>query len=146
MATKKPTKKPKGEKKIEQGKNTAFVENKWEPGQSGNPKGRPKGSPDGLRARMNAVLRKKPHADILKEFEDKGIIFEVGDNAEVIAEVANQSARLGNVSAIKFMAEFTESPMDKSISVSTTGGVLVIPPGTPDIGEWIKENKLEEKD
>ena len=50
------------------------------PGQSGNPKGMKVGTKHGLRARLNAVMRKTPNADILKVLAAKGIELEHSDN------------------------------------------------------------------
>tara|TARA_R110000796_G_scaffold174628_1_gene291583 strand:- start:149 stop:547 length:399 start_codon:yes stop_codon:yes gene_type:complete len=92
------------------------------PGQSGNPKGMKPGTKHGLRARLNAVMRKTPNADILKVLAAKGIELEHQDNAEVIAEVANREAQKGNMSAIKLIADLTEPKLPTDINVGGTDG------------------------
>jgi len=92
------------------------------PGQSGNPKGMKPGTKHGLRARLNAVMRKTPNADILKVLAAKGIELEHQDNAEVIAEVTNREAQKGNMSAIKLIADLTEPKLPTDINVGGTDG------------------------
>lgn len=92
------------------------------PGQSGNPEGMKPGTKHGLRARLNAVMRKTPNADILKVLAAKGIELEHQDNAEVIAEVTNREAQKGNMSAIKLIADLTEPKLPTDINVGGTDG------------------------
>ena len=92
------------------------------PGQSGNPEGMKPGTKHGLRARLNAVMRKTPNADILKVLAAKGIELEHSDNAEVIAEVTNREAQKGNMSAIKLIADLTEPKLPTDINVGGTDG------------------------
>jgi hypothetical protein len=99
---------------------TANLNPPWKKGESGNPEGRPVGAKHGLRARLNAVMRKTPNADILKVLAAKGIELEEKDNAAVIAEVVNREAQKGNMSAIKFIGDMTESKMPTDLNI---GGV-----------------------
>ena len=92
------------------------------PGQSGNPTGMKPGTKHGLRARLNAVMRKTPNADILKVLEAKGIELEHSDNAEVIAEVTNREAQKGNMSAIKLIADLTEPKLPTDMKMELNGG------------------------
>ena len=105
-----------------QGNSKEFIDNQWKPGQSGNPKGKAVGTKTGLRARLLAVLKKEPNADILKVLKAKGIELEANDNAAVIAEVVNREAQKGNMSAIKFIGEFTESKMPSEVNIGGTEG------------------------
>jgi len=92
------------------------------PGQSGNPEGMKPGTKHGLRARLNAVMRKTPNADILKVLAAKGIELEHSDNAEVIAEVTNREAQKGNMSAIKLIADLTEPKLPTDMKMELNGG------------------------
>ena len=92
------------------------------PGQSGNPEGMKVGTKHGLRARLNAVMRKTPNADILKVLAAKGIELEHSDNAEVIAEVTNREAQKGNMSAIKLIADLTEPKLPTDMKMELNGG------------------------
>jgi hypothetical protein len=92
------------------------------PGQSGNPEGMKPGTKHGLRARLNAVMRKTPSGDILKVLAAKGIELEHSDNAEVIAEVTNREAQKGNMSAIKLIAELTEPKLPTDMKMELNGG------------------------
>ena len=114
------------------------------PGQSGNPKGMKPGSKHGLRARLNAVMRKTPNADILKVLAAKGIELEHSDNAEVIAEVTNREAQKGNMSAIKLIADLTEPKLPTDMKMELNGGekpvkVLNIIGVLSENGEFIPE-------
>ena len=92
------------------------------PGQSGNPEGMKPGTKHGLRARLNAVMRKTPNADILKVLAAKGIELEHSDNAEVIAEVTTREAQKGNMSAIKLIADLTEPKLPTDMKMELNGG------------------------
>ena len=92
------------------------------PGQSGNPEGMKPGTKHGLRARLNAVMRKTPNADILKVLAAKGIELEHSDNAEVIAEVTNREVQKGNMSAIKLIADLTEPKLPTDMKMELNGG------------------------
>jgi hypothetical protein len=114
------------------------------PGQSGNPKGMKPGTKHGLRARLNAVMRKTPNADILKVLAAKGIELEHSDNAEVIAEVTNREAQKGNMSAIKLIADLTEPKLPTDMKMELNGGekpikVLNIIGVLSESGEFIPE-------
>ena len=114
------------------------------PGQSGNPTGMKPGTKHGLRARLNAVMRKTPNADILKVLEAKGIELEHSDNAEVIAEVTNREAQKGNMSAIKLIADLTEPKLPTDMKMELNGGekpvkVLNIIGVLSENGEFIPE-------
>ena len=118
------------------------------PGQSGNPKGMKPGTKHGLRARLNAVMRKTPNADILKVLEAKGIELEHSDNAEVIAEVANREAQKGNMSAIKLIADLTEPKLPTDMKMEINGGekpikVLNIIGVVADDGELVPEGEYD---
>ena len=118
------------------------------PGQSGNPKGMKPGTKHGLRARLNAVMRKTPNADILKVLEEKGIELEHSDNAEVIAEVANREAQKGNMSAIKLIADLTEPKLPTDMKMEINGGekpikVLNIIGVVADDGELVPEGEYD---
>jgi|TARA_R110001606_G_C14851069_1_gene587156 hypothetical protein len=114
------------------------------PGQSGNPAGLKPGTKHGLRARLNAVMRKTPNADILKVLAAKGIELEHSDNAEVIAEVTNREAQKGNMSAIKLIADLTEPKLPTDMKMELNGGekpikVLNIIGVLSESGEFIPE-------
>lgn len=114
------------------------------PGQSGNPTGMKPGTKHGLRARLNAVMRKTPNADILKVLAAKGIELEYSDNAEVIAEVTNREAQKGNMSAIKLIADLTEPKLPTDMKMELNGGekpikVLNIIGVLSESGEFIPE-------
>ena len=114
------------------------------PGQSGNPEGMKPGTKHGLRARLNAVMRKTPNADILKVLAAKGIELEHSDNAEVIAEVTNREAQKGNMSAIKLIADLTEPKLPTDMKMELNGGekpikVLNIIGVLSESGEFIPE-------
>lgn len=118
------------------------------PGQSGNPKGMKPGTKHGLRARLNAVMRKTPNADILKVLAAKGIELEHSDNAEVIAEVANREAQKGNMSAIKLIADLTEPKLPTDMKMEINGGekpikVLNIIGVVADDGELVPEGEYD---
>jgi hypothetical protein len=101
----------------------AFEANQWKPGQSGNPKGGKKGSTWGLRARINAVLRKHPTQEIMDVLKAKGVVLDDPDNAGVIAEVVNRKAQQGDMSAIKFLGDLTEAKLPHDLNL---GGELTI--------------------
>ncbi len=114
------------------------------PGQSGNPEGMKPGTKHGLRARLNAVMRKTPNADILKVLAAKGIELEHSDNAEVIAEVTNREAQKGNMIAIKLIADLTEPKLPTDMKMELNGGekpikVLNIIGVLSESGEFIPE-------
>ena len=118
------------------------------PGQSGNPAGMKPGTQHGLRARLTAVMRKTPPADILKVLEAKGIELEHSDNAEVIAEVANREAQKGNMSAIKLIADLTEPKLPTDMKMEINGGekpikVLNIIGVVADDGELVPEGEYD---
>ena len=118
------------------------------PGQSGNPAGMKPGTKHGLRARLNAVMRKTPNADILKVLEAKGIELEHSDNAEVVAEVANREAQKGNMSAIKLIADLTEPKLPTDMKMEINGGekpikVLNIIGVVADDGELVPEGEYD---
>jgi hypothetical protein len=118
------------------------------PGQSGNPEGMKPGTKHGLRARLNAVMRKTPNADILKVLAAKGIELEHSDNAEVIAEVANREAQKGNMSAIKLIADLTEPKLPTDMKMEINGGekpikVLNIIGVVADDGELVPEGEYD---
>lgn len=98
--------------------NKSFEDSKWKPGQSGNPAGRPKGAKTGLRSRLMQMLDQEAPEDIVKELEAKGISLGETDKAGVIAEVIGRSAMKSDVQAAKFIAEQTELPHPRDLSLT----------------------------
>jgi Family of unknown function (DUF5681) len=95
---------------------------RWEPGQSGNPKGRPKMTrKDRIGKLMDAMLRDK-----LKEKD--------GYLAEVLATRLLQLARQGSLKAIELIMERTEGKPQQSLNLNTNET-----PTVTDIDERIQE-------
>jgi hypothetical protein len=99
----------------------------FKPGQSGNPAGRPRGSKDGLRARINRVLRREPDANIMAIAKDLGIA-DVDSVADVIAQAMAVKASQGNVQAAEMILKHTEVPMGRTDNTCPITINLVAPP------------------
>ena len=99
-------------------RNIDFEQNKWHPGQSGNPKGRPKGAKTGLRARLVRILDQEAEKDTLAVLKAKGIKLKDKDNAEVIAFVLTREAIKGNIPAIKEIVDMTEIPLPRDVNLT----------------------------
>jgi len=79
----------------------------WKPGQSGNPNGRPKGKKDGLRARVNRLLKRHSFPQVIKILEAKGCDLDQDSHADVIAGMMVIKAISGDLKAIKLIADIT---------------------------------------
>ncbi len=107
----------------------------WKPGQSGNPAGMKKGSKNGLRARLNQALEKQITPNLMAHLKQEGIDLESNENAEAIAYVAINLALFGDISAIKLIADQTESPMPKDVNLNTKVQVELIQRHIVDVKE-----------
>ena len=103
----------------------------WGPGESGNLAGKPKGAKMGLRARLMHALEKQITPNILDHLKQEGIDLDSNENAEGLARVLINQAFFGDISAIKVIAEQTESPLPKEVNLN---GELTVNIGEKDAG------------
>jgi len=94
----------------------------YKKGQSGNPKGKPKGTKDGIRARLNALLRKKPTADLKQLLKDSNIKIGNADNAGALAKILISEAFGKNMKAFDLLLEQTEQSLPKPLHVGGPNG------------------------
>ena len=103
-------------------------------GQSGNPAGRPKGSKDGLRARIQAQLKKKPNASIVGVLKKLGVSIRANDNAEALTHILLAVAASPDMdpkerlAAIKIILEQTEKPLTQTIDFQASPITFILPP------------------
>ena len=95
-------------------------------GKSGNPSGRPKGLKDGIRARLNRLLRKQAPDKVIAQLRKQGIDVEEGSFAEALAAVLSVRALQGEAPAMKMLLEQTEVPLPKAIEMSGPEGGPVV--------------------
>jgi len=96
-------------------------------GEVRNPKGRPLGSKNGIRSRLQALLKKNPKADFADLVKDKKLNLKGADNAEALALVLLRSALLGDLRAIDMALEQTEEALPKQVKLGDNDGNPINP-------------------